>query len=476
MTPHNKNIPSARHCWATAFVTLLLVGLASCGGVGSGGSGMSAGSVADGTVNGFGSVIVDGARYDDRNASVVSEVAPGSDVITQVRFGQRVSVQLDAAGVASTVRVDAALAGPVASIESTNQFSMLGQTVLVNTTGTAGPITQFGGGYSQASDLHARDVVSVHGLLVRQGTSYVFQATRIDKLAAMPAYLRATGIVGNLGSSTFTLGALTVDATGATLLPAGSTLANGQMVTLLAPPDSLQTPTHTTWRVTAAQLRVQSVRDTSVYYRISGSISQLNTLARTFTLDGVTVGYGAASVRPGGTALANGLYAVVQATAASDGTLAATSVTVRDAGSDTEAELSGNISAYDATSRRFVVRGVAVDAGSASLEECPTGGLANDLYVKVEGRVTSSGVVASSVHCEAEPSGATVQRHGVAGSVNPVARSFVLTTSGGPVSVQWSDRTYFEGTSVSDLPGRTVEVDGSFVNGVLVATKIEHDN
>lgn len=472
MTPHNNNISSAWRCLAAA---LLLGGIASCGGVGSGGSGMSTDSVADGTVNGFGSVIVDGARYDDRNAPVVSEVAPGSDVLTQAKLGHRVSVRLDAAGVASTIRVDAALTGPVASIESASRFSMLGQTVLINSTGTAGPITQFGGGYSQASDVRARDAVSVHGLLVRQGTSYVFQATRIDKLAAAPAYLRATGIVANLGS-TFTLGALTVDAAGATLLPAGSTLANGQMVTLLALPASLQTPTHTTWRVTAAQLRVQSVRDTSVYYRTSGSISQLNTQARTFTLGGVTVGYGAASVSPAGTALADGLYAVVHATASGDGTLVATSVTVRDAGSDTEAELSGNISAYDASSQHFTVRGVRVDAGSASLEACPTGGLANDLYVNVEGRVSPTGVVASSVHCEDEPSGATVERQGVASSVNPVARSFTLTTSSGPITVQWSDNTYFEGTSVSDLPGRTVEVEGSFVNGVLVATEIEHED
>lgn len=462
--------------WRCLTAALVLTGLASCGGVGSGGSGMTAGGVTDGTVNGFGSVIVDGTRYDDRSASVVSEVAPGSDVISQVKLGHRVSVQFEADGVAHAVRVDAALAGPVASVDSPNQqFAMLGQTVRVNINGAAGPITQFGGGYRQLSDVQAGDPVSVHGLLVRQATAYSFQATRIDRLASAPAYLRASGVVTNLGS-TFTLGALAVDASQATLLPADTTLANGQTVTLLALPTSLQSPTPSTWQLTAAQVRVQAVRDPTLERRVSGSVSQLNVQARTFNLAGFTVSYGSASVSPIGTALADGLYAVVRATAAADGTLVATSVTVRDAGSDSEAELLGNITAYNAGSSQFVVRGVAIDASTALLEGCPASGLANGLFVQVDGRVSATGVVAKSVHCEDEPSGATVEREGVASAVNPVAKIFTLTTSGGSISVQWSDITYFQGVTTSTLPGARVEAEGNFVNGVLVATKIERED
>ena len=199
MTPLNKIPLSA---WRRLAAGLALGGLVSCGGVGSGGSGMTAG-VTDGTVNGFGSVIVDSVSYDDRIASVVSEVAPGSDALSQVKLGQRISLQFDATGVAHTVRVDAALAGPVTSVDSANQLSMLGQTVMININGVAGPITQFGDGYSQLADVLPGDSVAVHGLLVRQTGSYVIQATRIDKLSTAPAYLRATGIVSNLGS-TFT--------------------------------------------------------------------------------------------------------------------------------------------------------------------------------------------------------------------------------------------------------------------------------
>jgi len=463
--------------WLGMAAALALAGLASCGGVGSGGSGMTTDGVTEGTANGFGSVIVDGVRYDDRSASVVTEVAPGSDAISEIRLGHRVTVQFETAGVAHTMRADAALAGPVASIDSASQFTLLGQAVRVNTNGTAGPITQFAGGYTQLSDMRARDAVSVHGFLVKQATSYVIQATRIDKLSTLPAYLRATGMVSNL-AGTFTLGTLTVDMGGATLLPAGSTLANGQTVTLLALPASLQTTGPGAPRLTAAQVRVQGLRDTSQDRQLSGSVSQLNLQAKTFALGGVTVNYAAATLSPTTTVLSEGLYVVVRGMPAANGTLVANSVTIRDAGADSESELRGTITAYDAVARRLTVREVLVDVTpSTEVEACPAGGLAVGLYVEVEGRLTSTGVVAKSVHCEDEPSGAVVEREGVAGSVDPVGKTFTLIRPlGGNVSVRWSDTTYFGSVTVPTLPGSRVEVEGVFVNGVLVARKVALEN
>jgi Domain of unknown function (DUF5666) len=464
---------------ACAIITaaLLMAFVASCGGggvVGSAGTGRAA-SVTQGTVNGFGSVIVDGLSYDDRTAPVVAEIAPGVDAPAAVKFGHRVSVDHDNSGVASAVRVEAALAGPVASVTSSTQFSMLGQLVTVNNTGTAGPITQFGGGYASAADVLAGDAIEVHGLLVRQDASYVIQATRIDKLAAVPAYLRVSGLVSALGvagSTTLSLGALVVDVGSATVLPAGLALANGQAVTVLALPATLSMPNSGTWQLQAAQLRIQKLPAGDV--DVSGSVSHLDAQAKTFTLGGLLVNYAGATLTPATTtAIANGQYVQARGTTAADGSLVATTLEVRDAGSDTEAELKGNVSRYDAATQRFEVRGVPVDGSSASLQGCPATGLADGLFVELEGAVGSSGVIAKEIQCKAEPGDATLEREGVIGNVDLAAKRFTITRQGVVTAAAWTDATFFTGGTAQTMSGKLAHALGPLVGGVLTASRIE---
>lgn len=457
---------------------LLLGALVSCGGggVGSGGTGAESG-VNVGTVNGFGSVIVDGVRYDDRSASVVAEVGPGRDAVAEVKLGHRVSVVYETAGVASVVRVEASLAGAVDSVASPAQFSMLGQTVSVNSIGTAGPITQFGGGYVRASDLRAGDAVEVHAILVGQGDTALLQATRVEKLAAVPGYLRVSGLVKNLGSggaTTFALGTLTLDASAASVLPSGSNLANGQSVSVLALPSTLTQTSPGVFRLQAAQVRIRGLSGGGLDDYLSGSVTQLDTQARSFTLGSQRVVYAAATVTPATMSLANGQYVQVRGMASTNGSLAAASVTIRDAGSESEAELRGNISGFDALTRSFSLRGVRVDASGAVLESCPNSGLADGLFVEVEGALSSNGVVARKVHCEDEQPGTTVEREGVAASVDVAAKSFSLVPEqGSPQAVTWTDTTFFGEVTAQTLSGKKVKVEGRLVGAVLVATKIK---
>ncbi len=477
-----SSMKSHHRVWVGLAAALALAALASCGGegvVGSGGTGISTG-MAVGTVNGFGSVIVDGVVYDQRGAAVVSEVAPGRDAVAEVKLGDRVAVEYEVVGVASVVRVDAAMSGAVASAVSKGEFSMLGQTVSINTSGAAGPITQFGGGYGQASDLRAGDPIEVHGVLVRQTGATRIQATRIDKLATAPAYLRVTGLVSDLstgGAATITLGALTVETTGAAVVPASSSLAKGQTVTVLALPNTLTAPSASTWRLRAAQIRIRELRSGGLDDSISGSVSHLDTLARTLTLGSVLVNYSAAAVTPAASALANGQYVLARGRVGADGTLAASSLTIRDAGSDTEAELRGNIRNFDAATGRFIVRDVLVDPTGAKLEGCPAAGLADGLFVEVEGALGSTGVAARKIKCEDEPSDASVEREGVASGVDVAAMSFSLAQKKGEaVSVRWTSTTYFGGVTPKSLDGKKVNVEGSLVGGVLVASKIKADD
>jgi hypothetical protein len=483
--------PAQNRAWRTSFiglgfalaVALGLASLASCGGgdgvVGSGGTGVNTG-VAQGTVNGFGSIVVDGLRYDDRNAAVVTEVGPDQDVLSDVKLGHRVSLEYQTDGVAQRVRVEPALAGAVASVASASQFSMLGQVVHVNTSAATGPVTQFGGGYTQPGDVRAGDSIEVHGVVVAQSPGYFIQATRIDKRAALPPYLRVTGVLANLVAGAapgFTLGALTVDARAAALRPSGAVLANGQTVTLLALPAALTHPNAGAWQLAAAQVRVASVRDRGLDDYVSGSVSQLDAQARTFTLGTLSVRYGAATLAPAGTPLANGQYVQVRGSAAADGALVASGVTIRDGRVEVEAELKGNISGYVSGSSTFSVRDVTVDASHASVSGCPAGGLVDGLFVEVEGSLSTNGVVADSVKCEAESSDATIEREGLASAVDSAARRFTLSPEDrGSISVVWTDSTYFGDVTPASLAGKKVHVEGSIVNDVLVATQVKLDD
>ncbi|MDE2094876.1 MAG: hypothetical protein KGI87_13585 [Burkholderiales bacterium] len=468
----------ARAWWqlATAFA---LVAIASCGGgagvVGSGGTGGAIGT-AVGTVDGFGSVIVDGESFDNRGAPAVAEVAPGADANADVKLGQRVALEYEAGAVARVVRVEATLTGAVANVLAPGRFSVLGQTVAVNTSAAAGPITQLGGGYSQPADVRAGDAVEVHGVLVHQGASTSVQATRIDKLAALPAYLRVTGLVDALGAGnppTLTIGALTVDVSAATVLPAGTALATGQAVTVLALPATLTSPAAGAWQLRAAQVRIRALQGGGLDDYLSGAVAHLDPVAKTFTLGSQRVGYAGATVFPATATLASGQYVQVRGKVGTDGVLVAAGLEIRDAASDSAAQLRGNIIGYVSANRTFSVRGVAVDASGATVQGCPASGLADGLYVEVDGTLGSTGVVAGTVHCEDEPSDALIQREGVASAVDTATGSFTLTPEeGAVVSVRWTSTTYFGGVTPQTLAGAKVQVEGTLAAGVLTASKV----
>jgi hypothetical protein len=189
------------------------------------------------------------------------------------------------------------------------------------------------------------------------------------------------------------------------------------------------------------------------------------------------VNYSAAGVTPATRPLANGQYVQVRGKIGADGVMAAAGVTIREAGIDTEAELRGNISGYDSTTRRFSVRDVAVDASSVltqDLQGCPATGLADGLFVEIDGVLTSSGVVARKVQCENETSDATVEREGTAGVVDIAGKSFSLVRERGTsLSVKWTDKTFFGDVTPQTLAGMQVHVEGLLVGNVLMAKKIK---
>lgn len=462
---------------AALAAALGLLGAGCGGGVGSGGTGTADAGVAQGTVSGFGSVIVDGLRFDDRQVVALHEVEPGVDEAAEVRLGDHVELDYGAGGVAVRLRVDATLAGSVASVSAPGRFTVLGQYVVVNTSAVNGPVTQLAGGYLAAADILAGDAVEVHGLLVTQGGQSMIQATRIEKLAALPKYLRVTGVVAALAGTDFSIAGLRVHAGTATVLPAGRTLADGQLVAVLAQPTGASADASGAPQLQADQVRIKEFGGDGVEASVGGQIAALDTVAASFRLGALKVFYAGATLSPPTLALADRQYVRVRGRLRADGALQASSISLRDGRNEAESELKGNILGYDAATQRFQVRGVEVDASRAQIEDCPGGALAEGLFVEVEGALNATMLVAREVHCEAEVAGDTVGRKGTASAVDPATASFVLIpSSGAPVTVRWTATTLFSHTTPQTLAGRRVEVEGMLDAGTLVARKIEAED
>ncbi|MBX3606623.1 MAG: hypothetical protein KF788_15195 [Piscinibacter sp.] len=464
---------SAKVSWAALAAATLLAALtaAGCGGgVGSGGTGASV-EIAQGTVSGFGSVIVDGQHVDDR-VPARREDEPGVDRLSDVHLGDQVEIELDEGGAATHLRVQATLAGSVDTLLAPGRFVVLGQEVQVNADAALGPVTQFDGDWTGPADVLAGAAVEVHGVLVPQGGTSVVRATRIERLAALPAYLKVSGIVAGLSAAGFDLGALHVQTATAAVVPAGRALANGQLVTVLAAPTgrsgSAAAPV-----IVAAQVRIRDLA-AGALVSVGGNVAALDAAARRFRLGALEVDYAGAALSPPLLALAEGQYVRVRGRLQPDGTLRADAVTLRDGRNEAEAELTGTVVDLDVATQRFTVRGVPVDARNAELEGCPNGVLAEGQFVQIEGALGATGVLAREVHCEDEPEGGTVGRKGVAGAVDVAGSRFVLTpASGAPVTVAWTSGTIFEKVTPQSLDGARVEVEGVLAGGVMTARKIE---
>ena len=222
-----------------------MLAVAGCGGGGGGGSdpvvtpppvtpppdgGIDRGGVAVGPIDGFGSVIVNGVRFDTSDA--VFTINGGAGGQDDLAVGQVVVVKgsIDddrLTGTATTVSYDDVVKGPVevGSVDLAGQtFRVLGQTIQVTTSTAFDDSIQPPG----LEGLAEGDVVEVSGL---PGSDGIIRATRIQRSAAVVYEL--TGFVSNLdtGAFTFDIGAQTIDYSGAQLddFPTGGP-SNGDYV------------------------------------------------------------------------------------------------------------------------------------------------------------------------------------------------------------------------------------------------------
>lgn len=199
---------------------------AGCGGGSSGGStpgdpnpppvgGIGRTGFAQGPITTFGSVVVNGVRYDTSSAVFTINGISGSQDDLSVGQVVTVSGTIDDNGTdgdADEVNFDDNVKGPVQSIDlGTSQIVVLGQTVLIS------PETSFDDSISPASidGLGVDDIVEVSGLVDANGR---ITATRIE-LKPVGTEFEVLGIVSghNTANLQFNINNLVIDYSGAAL-------------------------------------------------------------------------------------------------------------------------------------------------------------------------------------------------------------------------------------------------------------------
>jgi Domain of unknown function (DUF5666) len=353
-------------------------------------------------------------------------------------------------GTLTDVVVHAAARGKVGSIDLTaSTFTMFQQTVSVVTTGASPTVFE---GVSGLSALVAGDVVEVHGTL---DASKQIVATRIERKAAgdLAGGIRTGGVLANLNATakTFKLGALTVDFSAATLLPAGATLAEGQVVAVFA--DSA--PGNAGAALVARAVKVARAEEgTSV--GIGGRVMAYTSVAD-FVVSGVHVDASAATFETGTSDdLKLGAEVAVEGQV-SGGVLKASKARVLKTPVDVNASLAGPVTDF-VSSKSFKVRGTPVDASAAVFTGGAAADLGNGANVKVTGHVVGEQLKADTIEFLSLPSTGPVTFKGEIRDLNVQAGTFHFLG----VNLKLSGEVIYVGGTAADLAnGKRVEVTGT---------------
>ncbi len=338
--------------------------LAGCGGgVDSGGTGSVPLTFASGPITGFGSVIVNGVRFDDSAAAVTDDDGtPRSrdtlrlGMTTEIR-GSAISTDSTGAAVstASSIAFGSDLLGAVDSVDvAAKRLVVLGQAVDVNAA-TVFDDTSLAGGLAVVT---VGDVVEVYALFDVASGRYT--ATRIERKAAVAAY-RLRGVVSQLDAvaKAFNIGGERISYAGVGGVPVG--LANGNLVRLRLEPAKMGV----LWRLAGLRDGAPKPRDLDAV-RLEGRVSAF-TSTTLFSVNGVAVD---ASAIGSVTGLVLGARVEVEGTVAGS-VLVASKLKVKseDDVDKQEFELRGSITSVDAANLRFVLRGFTVSytlSGSAT--------------------------------------------------------------------------------------------------------------
>ena len=344
--------------WAAVLV-------AGCGGGGSSVSSGSGGtsSFAAGPITGFGSVIVNGVRFDDSKATVTDDdgAASSKDALklgmtAEVHGGAVTDDGTGAKATAGEISFGSALVGPVSAIDvASKTLVVLGQKVFVLDTTVLD--ARLVGGFA---GIAVGTVLEVHG--TTDATTGAVTATRLEPTAAAAGF-KIRGVVANVDTTakTFKIGATLISYASVTVVPAN--LANGLFVRA-----RLQTTQVAgAWVATRLSTARPHVGDADEAH-LRGSITAFTSSAA-FSVNGIPVDASSATFPDGTTNIVLGAQVEVEGTS-SNGVVIARKVSVEthEVRRAEGFELHGAITAIDPTAKTFVLRNVTVSYVSTTIE------------------------------------------------------------------------------------------------------------
>lgn len=372
-----------------------LLSIAGCGGGGDAGStspaandpSVTATAYTEGTITGFGSVIVNGVRFDDSAASV-SDDDGTKHAQDALRLGMRVEVDsgrvdaTNASARALAVRFGGQVTGPVEAVNAAGgTLTVLGQGVDVTSTTVFDD--SLAGGLAAVS---ISSVLEVHG--VRDAATGRITATRIERKSNATVYkLRGTVTALDTGNKTLRIGAAVIGYGGLAATAVPTTLADGITLRVAL----ATTPVAGQWVAQSLGMKLPRPADRSEAH-VRGAISAFAT-ATSFSVDGLAVDARNARFPDGSAGLGQGVQVEVHG-AMVNGVLIATKVSLEShhrGDDDRKLELHGAITAVDRTAKTFVLRNVTVSyAGNVSYEGGTEAGLVVGARVEVKGGLGST--------------------------------------------------------------------------------------
>lgn len=372
-------------------------------GGGIGGSGIVPIINADlsyGTITGFGSVIINGERYDTDQSEFLIDGVTGTQA--DLALGMLVSADVDFDQMrASQVSYEPTVLGPVAAVDAlANRITVFGQTIILGADTVLDGITLAG--------LNSGEFVQLTG---NRDAADALRATWIAR-ASQTDQVQVTGNVANLqtGEERFSIGQLSIDYNAADLSGLNTSLVNGLSVIVSAPAANLDAPSMNL-RAATILPAVLAQLDSGRRVEIEGIISEVLSDTR-FSLDGRTVSTDGNTLfqlvggAPASAAAVNlNTRVEVEGSVDASGTIEATRVIVIP--SD-ESRLMGRIESLDAGSQSLRVLGIDVSTTSRTRYDADDGGSAASgfsqlgvgSYVEIDASFIDNNLVAARIKIE----------------------------------------------------------------------------
>ena len=327
---------------AIASAMALTLGLTACGGGGgtSATSALSSTPISSGTITGFGSVYVNGVKFETNNAAFNIEGTTGTQADLAIGMVVQVNGTINPDGVTGTateVIFDDQLQGPVAGFTTsvdglTATFTVLGIPVEIDSQTTYFDPDNGGITFNTISN---GDIVELSGLF--RGDTLV--ADRIERKTETKVEFK--GNITGLNNSQFTLRGISVDASTARLDDLPNGLVEGAYVEVEGAYNGSQ--------VVATKVESEEFEyGDNNEFEMEGYVTNLN--GSRFEINGIVVDFSRAEMEPRRLQVANNLQVEVEGRF-SNGVMIAEEIKMRGG----DVEVSGFISRVDVANNLFEV-------------------------------------------------------------------------------------------------------------------------